>query len=55
MGDYNRSTKEISFEEISTDVMQAINKYIETRNLGDILKGESQCIISNKIDLIEND
>lgn len=47
MGDYNRSTKEISFEEISPDVMQAINKYVETRNLGDILKGTSQCIISN--------
>lgn len=47
MGDYNRSTKEISFEEISSDVMQAINKYIETRNLGDILKDATQCIISN--------
>jgi hypothetical protein len=47
MGDYNRSTKEISFDSISPDVMQAIHKYIETRNLGDILKGTSQCIISN--------
>jgi hypothetical protein len=47
MGDYNRSTKEISFENISPDVMQAVNKYIETRNLGNILEGASQCIISN--------
>jgi hypothetical protein len=46
MGDYNRSTKEISFDSISADVMQAIHKYIETRNLGDILNGRSQCIIS---------
>lgn len=47
MGDYNRSTTEIKFEDISLDVMQAINKYIETRNLGDVLKGTSQCILSN--------
>jgi hypothetical protein len=47
MGDYNRSTKEIRFENISPDVMQAIHKYIETHNLGDILKGTSQCILSN--------
>jgi hypothetical protein len=47
MGDYNRSTTEINFEDISPDVMQAIHKYIETRNLGDILKGVKQCIISN--------
>src|SRR5688500_7756345 len=47
MGDYNRSTEEISFESISPDVMQAINKYIEMRNLGDILKGASQCVLSN--------
>lgn len=47
MGDYNRSTKEISFESISPDVMQAVNKYIETHTLGDILKGVKLCIISN--------
>jgi hypothetical protein len=47
MGDYNRSTTEIKYEDISPDVMQAINKYIETRNLGDILKSASQCILSN--------
>lgn len=47
MGDYNRSTKEISFENISPDVMQAINKYIETHTLGNILKDVTLCIISN--------
>lgn len=46
MGDYNRSTKEITFEEITSDVMQAINKYIENHNLGDILSNVSDCIIS---------
>jgi hypothetical protein len=47
MGDYNRSTKEINFEGISPDVMQAINKYIEAHTLGDILSGVTQCILSN--------
>ncbi len=47
MGDYNRSTKEISFENISPDVMQAVNKYIETRNLGNILSNVTECILSN--------
>ncbi|MBI3152749.1 MAG: hypothetical protein HYZ21_11490 [Chloroflexi bacterium] len=46
MGDYNRSTKEIAFEQISPDVTQSINKYIELHNLGDILADASICIIS---------
>src|SRR5688572_12186191 len=46
MGDYDRSTKEISFEEITPDVMQAVNKYIELHNLGDILSNVSHCLIS---------
>ena len=46
MGDYNRSTKEITFDEITPDVMQAIQKYIELHNLGDILSNVSHCIIS---------
>ena len=46
MGDYNRSTKEIPFEQISPDVMQTINKYIERHNLGDILANSSLCIVS---------
>jgi hypothetical protein len=47
MSDYNRSTTEIKFENISPDVMQAINKYIEAHTLGDILSGVAQCILSN--------
>ncbi|MBI5825325.1 MAG: hypothetical protein HZB18_14955 [Chloroflexi bacterium] len=46
MGDYNRSTKEVPFEQISPDVMQSINKYIELYNLGDILANVSLCIVS---------
>ncbi len=46
MGDYNRSTKEIPFEQISPDVMQTINKYIELHNVGDILANASLCIVS---------
>jgi hypothetical protein len=46
MGDYNRSTKKISFDQITPDVMQAIQKYIELHNLGDILNNVSHCIIS---------
>ncbi len=45
MGDYNRSTKEIPFEQISPDVMQTINKYIEMHTLGDIAN-VSFCIVS---------
>lgn len=46
MGDYNRSTTEISFANISPDIMQAIKKYIELHNLGDILNGVTNCIVS---------
>lgn len=46
MGDYNRSTREISFESITPDVMQSINTYIEKHNLGDILENVSICILS---------
>lgn len=46
MGDYNRSTTEISFANISPDIMQAIHKYIELHNLGDILNGVTNCIVS---------
>lgn len=47
MSDYNRSTKEISFEQITPDVMQVINKYIEKHNLGNIVEDVSLCIVSN--------
>jgi hypothetical protein len=46
MGDFNRSTKEISLDQIAPNVMQAINAYIEKRNLGDILSDVSYCIVS---------
>jgi len=46
MGDYNRFTKEITFESITPDVMQSINTYIEKHNLGDILENVSLCILS---------
>lgn len=46
MGDYKRSTTEINFENISPDILQAIHKYIELHNLGDILNGVTHCIVS---------
>ena len=46
MGDYNRSTAEINFANISPDILQAIHKYIELHNLGDILNGVTNCIVS---------
>ena len=46
MGDYNRSTTEINFANISPDILQAIHKYIELHNLGDILNGVTHCIVS---------
>jgi hypothetical protein len=47
MGHYIRSTQEIPFEGISPDVTEAIRKYIEKHNLGDILNGSAHCILSN--------
>ena len=46
MGDYHRSTTEISFANISPDILQAVQKYIELHNLGDILNGVTHCIVS---------
>ncbi len=46
MGDYNRSTTEINFANISPDILQAVQKYIELHNLGDILNGVTHCIVS---------
>jgi len=46
MGDYKRSTIEIKFADISPDITQAIHKYIELHNLGDILNGVTHCIVS---------
>ena len=46
MGEYIRSTTEINFANISPDILQAIHKYIELHNLGDILNGVTNCIVS---------
>ncbi|MCB0101131.1 MAG: hypothetical protein H6635_06890 [Anaerolineales bacterium] len=46
MGDYNRSTKEIAFGDITANVTKSIQTYIEKHNLGDILANPVMCIIS---------
>lgn len=46
MGDYNRSTKEIAFGEIPTNVIKSVQTYIEKHNLGDILASPIMCIVS---------
>ena len=46
MGDYNRSTKEIAFGEIPTNVIKSVQTYIEKHNLGDILASPVICIVS---------
>lgn len=46
MGDYHRSTKEIAVQDITSEITQAIGKYIELHNLGNILEGSTHCIVS---------
>ncbi|HND49434.1 MAG TPA: hypothetical protein PLL95_12795 [Anaerolineales bacterium] len=46
MGDYNRSTKEVTFGEVPVNVIKSIQTYIEKHNLGDILANPTMCIIS---------
>lgn len=46
MGDYNRSTKEIAFGEIPTNVIKSVQTYIEKHNLGNILASPIMCIVS---------
>lgn len=46
MGDYNRSTRELAFGEIPTNVIQSVRTYIEKHSLGDILAIPVMCIIS---------
>jgi hypothetical protein len=46
MGDYNRSTKEIAFGEIPTNVIKSIETYIEKHSLDDILANPVMCIVS---------
>ena len=44
MGDYNRTTRELKLEDLSTEAKQAIEKYIELYNLGSILDDALICI-----------
>ncbi|HNE04444.1 MAG TPA: hypothetical protein PKJ84_13140 [Anaerolineales bacterium] len=46
MGDYNRSTKEVTFGEVPVNVIKSIQTYIAKHNLGDILANPTMCIIS---------
>lgn len=46
MGDYNRSTKEIAFNDIPANVINSVRAYIEKHTLGDILANPVMCIIS---------
>lgn len=46
MGDYNRSTKEIAFNDIPANVINSVRAYIEKHNLGDILASPVMCIVS---------
>jgi len=47
MGDYNRSTREVTLASLSSETMDAINKHIELYNLGPILDDASICIEGN--------
>lgn len=46
MGDYNRSTKEIAFEDIPANVIKSVQTYIEKHDLGNILSNPVMCIVS---------
>lgn len=46
MGDYNRSTKEIAFNDIPANVINSVRAYIEKHTLGDILANPVMCIVS---------
>ncbi len=46
MGYYNRSTKEIAFNEIPANVINSIRAYIEKHTLGDILAKPVMCVVS---------
>lgn len=46
MGDYNRSTEEIAFNDILSNVINSIRAYIDKHNLGDILANPAMCIVS---------
>lgn len=46
MGDYNRSTREISIEHLPAESKQALDEFIERYNLGPILNGSLLCVES---------
>ena len=44
MSDWNRKTREVSFENLSPEMIAALNKHIEQYNLGPILSDAIMCI-----------
>ena len=44
MSDWKRSTREVSFEQLPSDVKAEIQKHIERYNLGDILSETLMCV-----------
>lgn len=44
MSDWKRSTREVTFEQLPTDIQAAIQKHVELYNLGDILSDALMCI-----------
>lgn len=44
MGDYNRSTRELTLETLSPAMSAALKDHIEQYNLGDVLTDELMCI-----------
>ena len=51
MGDYNRSTRETTLQDLPPEISQALNKHLELYNLGDILAEPLMCVesVSEKI------
>jgi len=47
MGDYNRSTREVTLANSSSETTDALNKHIELYNLGSILDDALICIEAN--------
>ena len=44
MSDWKRSTRQIRFEELPSEIKMEIQKHIETYNLGDILSNVATCV-----------
>lgn len=44
MSDWKRKTQEVSFENLSPEMIASINKHIEQYNLGPILSNAIMCI-----------